>query len=117
LAQAQATAGDRPDVYQHIIGEVGIVRPELALPIAVKLTALTPDDPSAWLSLALVQGMCDRKREAKISLNRADQLARKRGDASLVAEIANMRRVLDDPMFATMSKMLPMLGDNFEDFI
>ncbi len=117
LAQAQATAGDRLDVYQHIVGEVGIRRPELTLSVAVKMTALAPDDPSAWTALALMQGLCDRKREAKISLNRADQLARKRGDAALVAQIADMRRALDDPFFAAMSKMLPMLGDDFEDFI
>jgi tetratricopeptide (TPR) repeat protein len=116
VAKAMSAAADRADVYQHIVGEVGLVRPELALPAAEKLVTLSPDDPAVLVGLALMQGMTDRRREARDTLRKAAQLARKRNDSQLIAEIENMRRALDDPLFGTLSRLLPMMGDlDFED--
>ncbi len=116
LQKVEATGGERADVCQHMVAEFGPQRPELALPYAEKLVALSPDDPTALLSLALIQGLNDRRREAKETLRKAGQLARKRNDPQLISMIENLRRTLDDPMFGMMSRMLPMLGNaGFED--
>jgi tetratricopeptide (TPR) repeat protein len=118
LQKVEATGGDRPDVCQHMVAEFGPLRPDLALPYAEKMAALSPDDPTAWMTLAMILGLNNRQREAKETLRKAGQLARKRGDTQLISQIETFRRALDDPMFGMMSQLLPMLGDvGFEDLL
>jgi tetratricopeptide (TPR) repeat protein len=116
VEKAMATAGNRQDVYVHIITEIGPLRPELALPAAEKAAALMPDEPETWLSLALMQGITDRRREAKETLRRASLLTRKRGDMRLLSEIEELRRALDDPLFSMAAQLWPALDErDFED--
>ena len=75
LQKVQATGGDRADVCQHVVAELGPIRPALALPFAEKAAALLPDDPATLMMLALMQGLNDRRREAKETLRKATQLA------------------------------------------
>jgi len=111
LQKVQTTGGDRADVCQHVVAELGPIRPALVLPFAEKAAALLSDDPVALMMLALLQGLNDQSRQAKETLRKAAQLARKRGDAEMIAEIETLRRGLDDPLFGMMSRMLPFIGD------
>jgi tetratricopeptide (TPR) repeat protein len=116
LAKIEASAADPAEVYRHLVAELGPLRPALALSYAEKLVALTPDDPAALLALAIVQGLNNQRRQAKETLRRAGQLARKLGNPQLGAEIEDIRRSLDNPMFGMMPGMLPMFGNaGFED--
>lgn len=110
LQKVRAAGGDRIDVCQHVVAALGPLRPALALPFAEKAVALTPDDPVALMMLALLQGLNDRRREAKETLRKAAQFARKRGDAGLIASIEDLRNQLDSPLFGMMSRLLPSLG-------
>jgi tetratricopeptide (TPR) repeat protein len=110
LQKVQATGGDRADVCQHVVAELGPIRPALALPFAEKAAALLPDDPTQQMMLALLLGLNDRRREAKETLRKATQLARKRGDTGMIAEIEGLRHAMDDPFFGMMSRFLPALG-------
>lgn len=110
LQKAQATGGDRADVCQHVVAVLGPIRPALALPFAEKEVALTPDNPTALMMLGLLQALNDRRREAKETLRKATQFARKRGDTGLIAQIEELRRTMDDPFFGMMTRFLPSLG-------
>jgi tetratricopeptide (TPR) repeat protein len=116
LQKAEATQDDRIEMYRHIVGLLGAVKPEVALSYAEKLTTLTPDDVQAWIQLAVLQGMSGRVKVAKDTLHTASRLARKQGNSGLLNEIEQAREVINNPLMSMFSRMGISLDDLADEF-
>lgn len=87
----------------------------LGLRYAEEAARLLPDDPDAYMALATLQVMNERRREAKDTLRRGARLARKQGKADLAEHMDDLRASADDPMLPLMLQMGPLLDDDDED--
>ncbi|MBI4219485.1 MAG: tetratricopeptide repeat protein [Chloroflexi bacterium] len=110
LKKAEVAGGNQTDVLQHIVATLGPAQPSLALDYARKLAGRLRDDPAAWMLLGLLQAMNNQVRAAKETLRRAADLARKQGDSHLLAQIEDLRRGLNNPLFGLLSRVMPLLG-------
>jgi len=112
----------RPDdlaLHKQLAGELMLPRADLALRYAEAIARLAPDEPEALILLGIVQGLNDQARAAKATLQRAVQLARKRGKSALAQEAQELRRVVGTPMFRTgiqMGLMNMDMGGLDDDF-
>ncbi len=98
LQQAEAAPGDPAQTLREIVGALGGTQPDLAIEYAQRLTHLTPNDPAAWLILALMQALSGQIKPAKDSARHAASLARKQNNAQLAREIDAFRQELDMPI-------------------
>ncbi len=102
-------------VYQHIVSDLlapnrMTFRPDLALPYARRLVEIAPDDPGVWWTLGLVQGLNNQVSEAKETLRRGAQLARRQGNRELERNIMETRQRVGDPLFSLAFTLGPLLG-------
>jgi tetratricopeptide (TPR) repeat protein len=112
LQQAEAAPGDPAETLREIVGALGSTQPELAIEYAQRLIKLTPDDPIAWLILAVMQALSGKIKPAKDAARQAASLARKQNNASLVREIDAFRQELDMPIPFMGSDLF---GGGFDD--
>ena len=95
-------------------------RADLARRYAEAAVRLLPDDPDVLILLGIVQGLDDQVREAKTTLQRAAQLARKQGKRELARQAQEMRSAVGTPMFragiqmSIMSMEMGGLGDDLD---
>jgi tetratricopeptide (TPR) repeat protein len=112
LQQAEAAPGDPAETLREIVAALGGTQPDLAIEYAQRLIKLTPDDPIAWLILAVMQAMSGQIKPAKDSARQAASLARKQNNASLVRDIDAFRQELDLPIPFMGSDLF---GGGFDD--
>ena len=98
LRQAEAAPGDPAQTLREIVSIVGRTQPELASEYGQRLIKLTPDDPTAWIVLAVIQAMAGQIKPAKDTARQAASLARKQNNPQLVRDIDALRQELDMPM-------------------
>jgi tetratricopeptide (TPR) repeat protein len=112
----------RPDdlaLHREIASALMLPRADMACRYAEAAARLAPDDPDILILLGLVQGLDEQVREAKATLQRAAQLARKQGKRDLAQQAQEMRRTVGTPMLRAgiqMSMMQAELGGLDEDF-
>lgn len=126
LDKAIALRPDDVALRKELASELMLPRADLALRYAEDAARLTPDEPDTLILLGLVQGLNERVREAKATLQRAAQLARKQGKRELAQQAQEMRSAVGTPMLRAgiqMSLMdMDMSGgdpfdlDDIEDF-
>lgn len=117
----QATSMRPEDLALHRAIASGLLlpRPDMACRYAEAAARLAPDDPEILILLGLIQGLDEQVREAKATLQRAAQLARKQGKRDLAQQAQEMRSAVGTPMLRAgiqMSMMQAELGDFDEDF-
>jgi Flp pilus assembly protein TadD len=104
-------------VLRVVITTLGLEQPALAAEYAQRLIHLTPDDPWAWMTLGLFQGLNHQAAAAKDALRKASALARKQGDPAMAREIDDLRQQISNPLFGLLGPMLQNFGpDLFEGF-
>ncbi len=119
LDRAVAMRPDDLALHKQLAGELMLPRADLALRYAEATARLAPDEPEALILLGIVQGLNDQARLAKVTLQRAAQLARKLGKSALAQEAQELRRVVGTPMFRTgiqMGLMSMEMGGPDDDF-
>jgi tetratricopeptide (TPR) repeat protein len=114
-ATATASSGNQTEVLRRIISEVTTPLPALALEYAQKLAALAPDDPANLTVLAFLQLINGQSGQSKETLRKVTRLARKLGDPALLAEIQQLRQMVDNPMLGLLGPMLPALLGSMEE--
>ncbi len=95
----------RPDdarLRASVATELLPVRPALALRYAEEAARLAPDDLPVLILLGMAQGLNERGREAKETLQRAARQARRQGDAVMAREIELLRRQVDSPLLSLL---------------
>jgi tetratricopeptide (TPR) repeat protein len=112
LQLAEAAPGDPAETLREIVAALGSTQPDLAIEYAQRLIKLTPDDPLAWLILAVVQALSGQIKPAKDTARQAASLARKQNNASLVRDIDAFRQELDMPIPFMGSDLF---GGGFDD--
>src|SRR5262249_35823631 len=116
LDRAVALRPDDIALYKQLVGELMLSRADLARRYAEAAVRLLPDDPDVWILL----GLDDQVREAKTTLQRAAQLARKQGKRELARQAQEMRSAVGTPMFhagiqmSIMSMQMGGLDENFD---
>lgn len=105
-----AQVPDRAAALKELVGDLMDRRPALALPYAREFAALHPDSAADQLALAGVEALAGEVQAARDTLHRAERLARRRGDRTLLDEIAKVRRDLSDPMMQLFAPLLAALG-------
>jgi len=93
----------RPDdarLRASVATELLSIRPALALRYAEEAARLAPDDLPVLILLGMAQGLNERRREAKETLQRAARQARRQGDAVMAREIELLRRQVDSPLLS-----------------
>ncbi|MFL5803910.1 MAG: tetratricopeptide repeat protein [Roseiflexaceae bacterium] len=119
LDKAVALRSDDPKLWMGIATALLAPRPDLAQRYAEGAVKLAPTDPSMLITLGIVLGLNDHKREGKETLRRAAQLARKQGNPALAQEADAMRREIDSPFLRSslqMSELFDELGGtDFDD--
>jgi tetratricopeptide (TPR) repeat protein len=126
----KAVAMEPDDVIMHkaIAAALMVLRPDIARRYVEAAARLTPDDPDTLILLGIVQGLNDQTREAKATLQRAAQLARKQGKRDLAQHAQELRGAVGSPLFrmeiqaAMMGAEMGFLDDEFdledlEDFL
>ncbi len=108
LRQAEAVSEDIAQTLREIVSGVGRTHPDLALEYGQRLIKLTPDDPMAWIVLAVIQKLAGQIKPAKDNARHAASLARKQNNPQLARDIDALRRELDMPM--------PFMGGPFDGF-
>jgi tetratricopeptide (TPR) repeat protein len=98
LRQAEAASGDPAQTLREIVSTLGRTQPEIAIEYGQRLIKLTPDDPTAWIVLAVIQAMAGQIKPAKDTARQAASLARKQNNQQLAREIDALRRELDMPI-------------------
>jgi tetratricopeptide (TPR) repeat protein len=111
LDKAVALQPDDPKLWTGIAVALLAPRPDLALRYAEGAVKLAPTDPSMLITLGIVQGLNERKREGKETLRRAAQLARKQGNTALAHEADAMRREIDSPFLRSSLQMSELFGE------
>ena len=86
-------------------------RPDMASRYVEAAAQLTPDDPNTLILLGMVQGLNEQVREAKATLQRAAQLARKQGQRELAQQAQEMRQLVGTPMLRSMLQMSLMSAE------
>jgi len=102
LERGMARRPDDVRLRASIATELLPVRPALALRYAEEATRLAPDDLPVLILLGMAQGLNERKREAKDTLQRAARQARRQGDAVMAREIELLRRQVDSPLLSLL---------------
>jgi tetratricopeptide (TPR) repeat protein len=111
LDKAVELRPDDPKLQTAIAMGLLAPRPDLALRYAEGAVKLAPTDPSMLITLGIVLGVNERKREGKETLRRAAQLARKQGNPELAQEADAMRREIDSPFLRSSLQM----GELFDE--
>lgn len=91
------------------------IDPVLGLRYAEEAARMLPDDPDAYMTLATLQVMNERRREAKDTLRRGARLARKQGKADLAEHMDDLRASADDPMIPLMLQMGPLFDEDDDE--
>lgn len=105
LEQATALRPNDGRISMVIATNLMEPRPDLALRYAEQGAQLLPDDPNALITYGLIQGLNEKKREAKETLKQASQMARKQGNTQLAEQANSLRREIDNPLFSTLFQM------------
>jgi len=111
LDKALALRPDDPKLWIGIAAGLLIPRPDLAQRYAEGAVRLAPDDPSMLITLGVTLGLNEHKREAKETLRRAAQLARKQGNLELAREADAMRKEIDSPYLRSSLQMSAMFDE------
>jgi tetratricopeptide (TPR) repeat protein len=121
LDRAVAMRPDDVALRMAIASALLLSRPDLAGRHVAAAAQLAPDDPNTLILLGMVQGLNEQVREAKATLQRAAQLARKQGQRELAQQAHEMRQLVGTPMLRSMLQMSLMsaelgdLDDGFDD--
>ena len=121
LDRAVAMRPDDVALRMAIASALLLSRPNLASRHVAAAAQLAPDDPNTLILLGMVQGLNEQVREAKATLQRAAQLARKQGQRELAQQAHEMRQLVGTPMLRSMLQMSLMsaelgdLDDGFDD--
>ena len=115
LDKAVAMRPDDLELRKEIASELMLPRADLARRYAEAAVRLVPNDPDTLMLLGVVQGLNDQVREAKATLQRVAQLARKQGNSKLAQDAQEMRRVVGTPMFRAGMQM-SIMGAFDDDF-
>ena len=114
----------RPDdavLRKAIASSLMLPRPDLARRYVEAAAQLKPDDPNTLILLGMIQGLNEQVREAKATLQRAAQLARKQGQRELAQQAQEMRQLVGTPMLRSMLQMSLLsaemggIDDGFDD--
>jgi len=118
LDHARALQPGDAQVSAQIAAELLELRPDLAMRYAQEAVAVAPDDPRSLMVLGLVQALKQDTREARDSLRRAADLARKQHDISLARDIDALRQQVGSPLLRLALRMGPFFDDlDLEDEI
>ncbi len=110
IERGLASVPNRGEVLRYLIGNLGMQQPAVGIEYARQLIALEPEDPSALMSLGLMQALSQDISAAKDTLRKAEQLARKQGQSDLARDVGNLRREIGSPLFGLMGPLLSNLG-------
>jgi tetratricopeptide (TPR) repeat protein len=105
LDRAVAMRPDDLALHMAIASALLLSRPDLARRYVEAAAQLAPDDPNVLILLGMVQGLNEQVREAKATLQRAAQLARKQGQRELAQQAQEMRQLVGTPMLRSMLQM------------
>jgi Tfp pilus assembly protein PilF len=105
------------EALRYLISTLGMQQPALGLDYARRLVALDPGDPTAQMSLGMLQALNQDISAAKETLRKAEQLARKQGQPDLAQDISTLRREVSSPFFGMMGSLLASLGPEALDDI
>jgi Flp pilus assembly protein TadD len=111
LDKAVEQRPDDPKLWMGIAATLLAPRPDLAQRYAEGAVRLASDDPSMLITLGIILGLNDRKREGKETLRRAAQLARKQGNSALAREADAMRREIDNPFLRSSLQMSALFNE------
>lgn len=89
--------------------------PALGLRYAEEAAHMLPEEPGAYMTLATLQVMNERRREAKDTLRRGARLARKQGKTDLAERMDDMRTSANDPMLPMLLQLGPIFDDDDDD--
>ena len=121
LDRAVAMRPDDAALRMAIASALMLPRPDLARRYVEAAAQLTPDDPNTLILLGTIQGLNEQVREAKATLQRAAQLARKQGQRELAQQAQEMRGLVGTPMLRSMLQMSLLsaemggIDDGFDD--
>jgi tetratricopeptide (TPR) repeat protein len=121
LDRAVAMRPDDAALQMAIASSLMLPRPALARRYIEAAAQLKPDDPDTLILLGTIQGLNEQVREAKATLQRAAQLARKQGQRELAQQAQEMRRLVGTPMLRSMLQMSLLsaemggIDDGFDD--
>jgi tetratricopeptide (TPR) repeat protein len=105
LDRAVAMRPDDAALQMAIASALMLPRPDLAGPYVNAAAQLAPDDPNTLILLGMIQGLSEQVREAKATLQRAAQLARKQGQRDLAQHAQEIRQLVGTPMLRSMLQM------------
>jgi tetratricopeptide (TPR) repeat protein len=105
LDRAMALRPDDVALRMAIASTLMISRPDLAGRYIESAAQLAPDNPDTLIMLGMIQGLNEQVKEAKATLQRAAQLARKQGQRELVQRAQEMRGLVGTPMLRSMLQM------------
>ena len=107
-------AGQADQGEERLVLAIKLLRldPALGLRYAEEAAKLLPEDPAAYMTLATLQVMNERRREAKDTLRRGARLARKQGKTDLAEQMDDMRASANDPMLPMMLQLGPLFDDD-----
>ncbi|MEP7188387.1 MAG: tetratricopeptide repeat protein, partial [Roseiflexaceae bacterium] len=121
LDRAIAIRPDDAVLRKAIASSLMLPRPDLARSYVESAAQLMPDDPNTLILLGMIQGLNEQVREAKATLQRAAQLARKQGQRELAQQAQEMRQLVGTPMLRSMLQMSLLsaemggIDDGFDD--
>jgi tetratricopeptide (TPR) repeat protein len=121
LDHAVAMRPEDAALRMAIASSLMLPRPDLARRYVEAAAQLKPDDPNTLILLGMIQGLNEQVREAKATLQRAAQLARKQGQRELVQQAQEMRQLVGTPMLRSMLQMSLLsaemggIDDGFDD--
>jgi len=121
LDHAVALRPDDVALRMAIASTLMLPRSDLAGRYVEAAAKLAPDDPNTLIMLGMIQGLNEQVREAKATLQRAAQLARKQGQRDLAQQAQEMRQLVGTPMLRSMLQMSLLsaemggIDDEFDD--
>lgn len=107
----------RPDDAQIPMGIATLLlvsRPDLACRFADMAAQRNPDNPDTLILLGLALGLDEQVAEAKSTLQRAAQMARRQGKRDTQEQAQEMRRLVGTPFLRSMIQA-GLSGDSFFD--
>ncbi len=112
--QAVAMLPDDLALRMAIASALMLPRPDMASRYVEAAAKLAPDDPNTLIMLGMIQGLNEQVREAKATLQRAAQLARKQGQRELAQHAQEIRQLVGTPMLRSMLQMT-LISDELGD--
>lgn len=115
IDKALALKPDDVALHKSLAGTLMLVRPDLARRFAEAAVSKEPDDPNALILLGIILGLDEQVQEAKKTLLRAGQMARRQNRPDIQEQAQELRGIVGTPFFRTMIQAGLSGEDIFDD--